>query len=542
MALTPRLDLRQSQQLVMTPQLQQAIKLLQLSNLELSDYVMTELERNPLLELGDPNATGALGADEFNGEGGGTQTKEDLFDGPESPSEMGGESTNTQDQDGLIAADKSMESGMDLSSSNDSALDTDMGQNIYNNDAVSDRTQAPIDQAHPVSAGLGYEGGGAIGGGGGILDERSIDQTLEGAENLHDYLNRQMAVAISSGADRLVAAHLIDLVDESGYIDGDAVIDIPDRLGCTLEDLDRILSSLQTLEPVGVFARSLSECLAIQLRELDRYDPAMEMLVENLDMLAKRDMAGLKRLCGVDNEDLTDMVREIRELSPKPGLAFGGEAVQPVIPDIFVTKSPAGTWVVELNNDTLPKVLVNSQYLSELTDVSSDKDAKNFISECVSNANWLVKALDQRARTILKVSTALVKKQNMFFEHGVRYLKPLTLKDIADEIEMHESTVSRVTNNKFMTTQRGMFELKYFFTSSINAGDGGDAHSSESVKFRLKELIDNEDPKKILSDDKLVTLMKVDGVDIARRTVAKYREAMKIPSSVQRRRQKNMGI
>ena len=223
-----------------------------------------------------------------------------------------------------------------------------------------------------------------------------------------------------------------------------------------------------------------------------------------------------------------------------PQLPCNGQHPPPVVPDIFIHKSPAGTWVVELNSDTLPKVLVNSQYISEVSELDSDKEAKAFISECMSNANWLVKALDQRARTILKVSTALVKKQQQFFEHGVRFLKPLTLKDIAEEIDMHESTVSRVTNNKFLACPRGMFELKYFFTSAISAADGGDAHSAESVKYRLKELIDAEDPKKILSDDKLVVMMKAEGIDIARRTVAKYREAMKIPSSVQRRRQKNM--
>lgn len=519
MALTPRLDLRQSQQLVMTPQLQQAIKLLQLSNLELSDYVTTEVERNPLLEMGEPS-DGPIEAE--GGERGGNATDEGLREGGD-----------------LVASDKSMDSAYDTSSSSDSALDADFETNIYNNDAVADRVQSGAEASG--SGSLSYEGGGAIKGGGGFSDERSLDQTLEGEENLHDFLMRQMAVLLHDPADRLIATHLIDLVDESGYVNAEEASDVGERLGANQEDVDQILLRLQSLEPSGVFARSLSECLAIQLKELDRYDPAMQALVENLDLLAKRDMPALKRLCGVDQNDLADMIKEIRVLNPKPGLAYGGQAVQPVVPDIFVQKSRAGTWVVELNTDTLPKVLVNQQYLSELSEIGSDKEAKAFVSDCLSNANWLVKALDQRARTILKVATALVKTQSQFFEHGVRFLKPLTLKDIADEIEMHESTVSRVTNNKFMSCPRGMFELKYFFTSAISAGDGGDAHSSESVKYRLKELIDNEDPKKILSDDKLVIMMKAEGIDIARRTVAKYREAMKIPSSVQRRRLKNMG-
>jgi len=523
MALTPRLDLRQSQQLVMTPQLQQAIKLLQLSNLELADYVTQEVERNPILEIGDP---GADSGPSEGGEQGGTVTDEGMREG----SSAAGES------DGLVAADKSMESAMDTSSTADSALDTNFETNVYNGDSVSDRA----DLSNAGSSGLNYEGAGAIKGGGGFSDERSVDQTLEGEENLHDFLTRQMAVQLSDPAQRFIAVHLIDLVDEGGYVDRESVNEVGERLGVEQEQVEATLMSLQSLEPSGVFARSLSECLAIQLREQDRYDPAMQALVENLELLAKRDMAALKRLCGVDQDDLADMVREIRTLNPKPGLAYGGVSVQPVVPDIFIKKSAAGTWVVELNSDTLPKVLVNSQYVTELRDVGGDKEAKAFVSECVSNANWLVKALDQRARTILKVATALVKRQGLFFEHGVRFLKPLTLKDIADEIDMHESTVSRVTNNKFMSCSRGMFELKYFFTSAISAGDGGDAHSSESVKFRLKELIDGEDPKKILSDDKLVVLMKAEGIDIARRTVAKYREAMKIPSSVQRRRLKNM--
>jgi len=508
----------------MTPQLQQAIKLLQLSNLDLADYVTQEVERNPMLEVADPNADSGPAQD--GGEQGGTATDEGIREG----------NTGDTANDGLVAADKSMESAVDTGTTADSALDANFETNIYNNDAVSDRA----DMQSAGSSSLSYEGAGAIKGGGGFSDERGLDQTLEGEENLHDFLTRQMAVQLSDPIERFIAVHLIDLVDEGGYVNSEAVVEVAPRLGVDPHQVETTLTSLQTLEPSGVFARTLSECLALQLRELDRYDPAMKALVENLDLLAKRDMAALRRLCGVDQDDIADMVREIRALNPKPGLAYGGVSVQPVVPDIFIRKTRAGTWVVELNSDTLPKVLVNSQYITELKDMDGDKEAKAFVSDCVSNANWLVKALDQRARTILKVSTALVKRQALFFEHGVRFLKPLTLKDIADEIDMHESTVSRVTNNKFMACPRGMFELKYFFTSSISAADGGDAHSAESVKYRLKELIDGEDRKKILSDDKLVILMKAEGIDIARRTVAKYREALRIPSSVQRRRLKNM--
>ncbi|WP_417449048.1 RNA polymerase factor sigma-54 [Kordiimonas sp.] len=529
MALTPRLDLRQSQQLVMTPQLQQAIKLLQLSNLELADYVAQEVERNPLLEVGDPGDSPIA---QDGGEQGGTASDDYLRDG----GEQGGDGS-----DGIVAADRGLESAMDTSSGNDGALDTDFETNIYNSDAASDRVSAEGPPEGLSSGSLSYDGGGSVKGSGGGFDERGLDQTLEGEESLQDYLMRQMVVALHGPAERLIATHLIDLVDDAGYLRTESLEEVAEQLGSDTGEVERILMVLQTLEPSGAFARDLGECLALQLRELDRFDPAMEALINNLDLLAKRDIAALKRICGVDQDDIADMVKEIRALNPKPGLMFGGASVQPVVPDIFVHKSRAGSWVVELNTDTLPKVLMNQQYLSELTDVATGKEAKTFVSDCVSSANWLVKALDQRARTILKVSTALVKTQSHFFEHGVRFLKPLTLKDIADEINMHESTVSRVTNNKFMSCPRGMFELKYFFTSSISSGDGGDAHSSESVKFRLKELIDAEDPKKILSDDKLVVMMRGEGIDIARRTVAKYREAMRIPSSVQRRRLKNMG-
>ncbi len=521
----------------MTPQLQQAIKLLQLSNIELADYVAEEIERNPLLENADDSA-GNLDIGGESGEGGGTASDDYLREG----SADGGEQGDAGD--GMIAADTSMNAAVDTSNNADAALDADYGDNVFNNDAAPDMAGSITDAN--ASGSLSYDGAGNVGGGGaggsggGFLDDRSLEQTLEETENLHDFLTRQMAVMLRVPSDRLIATHLIDLVDESGYVDGAQVNAVAPRLGCDQEDVDAVLGQLQKMEPVGVFARTLAECLAIQLAEKDRFDPMMQKFVANLDLLAKRDLAALKRACGADAEDIADMTKEIRELNPKPGLMYSSESVQPVVPDIFITKNKTGAWVVELNSDTLPKVLLNSQYLSELNDIGGGKEAKSFVSECASNANWLVKALDQRARTILKVATALVKKQEMFFEHGVRHLKPLILKDIAEEIDMHESTVSRVTNNKFMSCPRGMFELKYFFTSSISSATGGDAHSAESVKYRLKELIDAEDPKKILSDDKLVVMMKAEGIDIARRTVAKYREAMKIPSSVQRRRQKNM--
>lgn len=520
----------------MTPQLQQAIKLLQLSNLDLADFVTEEIEKNPLLAEGEPDLS--LPGEDRGGEGGGTASEDGLREKYDDTG-LSGES-NVGDmgpQDGLISADQPLDTGFDTGAGGESALDTDLSSDVYHHDSAADNGAAGGDVA-PSSGSLSLDG--ISGKGGSFSDgEMSFEQTLTEDQTLAEFLNDQMLILLHHPSDRLVASHLIDLVDEAGYLADGATADVADRLGVDEDEVEEILTELHGLEPTGVFARSLSECLSLQLAEQDRLDPCMAILLENLHLLGNHDFASLKKLCDADDEDLAEMISDIKSLNPKPGLAFGGGDATPVVPDVFVRKSRAGTWTVELNSDTLPRVLVNSQYMAELTETANGKETKAFLSDCLSNANWLVKALDQRARTILKVSMALVTRQDMFFEHGIRFLKPMTLKDIADEIDMHESTVSRVTSNKFLACPRGLFELKYFFTSAINATHGGEALSAESVKFRIKELIDGEDPKKILSDDKLVAMMKAEGIDIARRTVAKYREALKIPSSVQRRRIKN---
>jgi RNA polymerase sigma-54 factor len=256
-------------------------------------------------------------------------------------------------------------------------------------------------------------------------------------------------------------------------------------------------------------------------------------------MLGQRKFSDLRKLCNVSKEDFLDMVEEIKSLSPKPGLEFGEDVVFTVVPDVYVKKTPKGKWFVELNNDILPKILVNNRYLKEVGSESIKKEDKDYIDECVSKANWLVRALDQRANTILKVSSELVRLQKKFLKEGIQYLAPINLKTIADAIEMHESTVSRVTANKYIATPRGIFEMKFFFTTAIGSLDSDNQHSSRSIKYRIKQLIDDEDPKKILSDDKIVELIRSEGIDIARRTVAKYRESLEIPSSIIRRRIKN---
>ena len=365
--------------------------------------------------------------------------------------------------------------------------------------------------------------------------ESSIAQeaTLKG-----QHLEEQVSIAALTDDDRLICMALIDAIDEAGYLRAD-LAELAQRLGTDIEDVEAVLGVLQGFDPVGVGARDLAECLSLQLKARDRFDPAMQALMSRLELLARRDMAQLTQACGVDAEDIADMIAEIRSLNPKPGLAFGTEKVTPVVPDVFVRLGPDGGWLVELNSDTLPRLLVNNQYFAKVNKGARDKDSKNYLADCLNNANWLVKSLDQRARTILKVSSEIVRQQDAFLTHGVRHLRPLNLRTIADAIQMHESTVSRVTSNKYIATTRGVFELKYFFTASIQAVNGAESHSAEAVRDRIREMIEKEEGVEILSDDRIVSLLTADGVNIARRTVAKYREAMRIPSSVERRRIKS---
>jgi len=497
MALAPRLDLRQSQSLVMTPQLQQAIKLLTLSNLELETFISDEIEKNPLLDTGDISTESGEVSENENG-----------------PSEAAAQGSDEI----LSTGPAESESTLDMQGDTDS----------FSNNSLSDSDGALDGQ-------LGLNGSSSGSGAAASGEAPDFENMLVAEITLTDYLMDQ-AGAVLSGMDLFVAQHIIDQIDECGYLQAD-LLELAQRLNVGLVDVERILDSVQTLDPVGVGARDLAECLALQAKDADRYDPAMERLIDNLDLLAKGALPQLKRICGVDNEDLMDMISELRNYDPKPGCKIGGGAVQAVVPDVFIAER-AGRWIIEVNSATLPKVLVNRTYYSELKDGAQDKESKDWLNECLADANWLVKALDQRQRTIVKVATEIVKQQEEFFRKGVAHLRPLTLRHIAEKIEMHESTVSRVTSNKYLSCSRGTFELKYFFTSGIQSSTGGEAASAEAVKSHIKALIDDEDPKKILSDDKLVTLLQAKGFDIARRTVAKYREALGMGSSVQRRRQK----
>ena len=503
MALTQRLELKQGQALVMTPQLQQAIKLLQLSNLELAEYVETELEKNPLLEREDA-------------EGGEAES---------------GQPDPASATDGIDAAplDKAL-----ATEDFGTAADLDAGHDDLYTDETRTERQAGTTSEIPLTDWSRTGSGGRADGDDDFEGMLAAETTLKG------HLESQLGIAALQPHQRFIAEVLIESVDEAGYLRAD-LDELAERLGTTREDCESTLAVLQGFDPAGVLARDLTECLALQLKERDRLDPAMQVLLTRLDLVAKRDLAALSALCELELSDINDMIAEIRALNPKPGLAFGAEPVRPVVPDVYVRESADGTWHVELNSDTLPRVLVNSRYYAEVNKSARSKDDKNYLTECLNGANWLVKSLDQRARTIVKVASEIVRQQDAFLTHGVRHLRPLNLRLIADAISMHESTVSRVTSNKYMATPRGLFELKYFFTSAIQAVNGGEAHSAESVRDRIRELIENERDD-VLSDDRIVTMLSADGIDIARRTVAKYREALRIPSSVERRRLRQVEV
>ena len=518
MPMRQRLEIRQGQSLVMTPQLQQAIKLLQMSNIELQSYVEMELERNPLLER--------AGQEEPE------ERRREPGEAPREEAGGGGDTGGNSEAPDLAAALN------DDSAAGERLADMDADPSeIFNNDSAAD-APAPEPGRMTDSGWAGMPSGGA----GPQTPEgpgRDLEATLSTEATLSEHLEEQLPLVLADPGERMIGHHLIGVLDDAGYL-REPVESIAERLGAPRERVRAVLKKMQAMEPPGVFARDLKECLKLQLAEKDRLDPAMETLVDNLELLAKRDFARLGKLCGVGNEDLTDMLGEIRALNPRPGGAIGPLVVQPVVPDVFVRAAPDGSWIVELNSETLPRVLVNNQYYATVNAAASREKDKEYISECMAKASWLVKSLAQRARTILAVSREIVRQQDAFLDKGVEALRPLTLKTVADAIGMHESTVSRVTSNKYMATPRGIFELKYFFTTAIASSEGGEAVSAEAVRHRIKQLIDAEDAKKVLSDDKIVDMLRAEGIELARRTVAKYREALGIPSSLQRRREKRM--
>ena len=495
-----RLEVRQGQGLVITPQLQQAIKLLQLSNLELEAFVEGELERNPLLQRDEGDPSGDASA--------------------EPP-----EAAPSSDAAELQFTEPSGEA--------ERAMDA-RTEDLYD-DAPGERDAERKRDAGEAGEQPGLSDWSRAGNGGG-MDGEDMERPDTRDVTLWEHLQAQASSAGFSAADHAIALTLIDATDEGGYLRGE-LQEIADRLGADLERIEAVLTVCHGFEPTGVMARSAPECLKLQLIERNRFDPAMAALLDNLELLARRDLPALRKVCGVDADDLTDMITELKALTPRPGAGFGGEPAQTVVPDVHVRPDPAGGWRVELNSETLPRLLMDKRYHGVVAAGARSETEKAYVAECAAQASWLVKSLDQRAKTILKVASEIVRQQDAFLAFGVEFLRPLTLKTVADAIEMHESTVSRVTSNKYVATPRGVFELKFFFTAAIQSSDGGASHSAEAVRHRIKAMIDNEAADgDVLSDDRIVEILNETGIDIARRTVAKYREALRIPSSVQRRR------
>jgi len=506
------LQLRQSQSLVMTPQLQQAIKLLQMSNLDLTDYVAQEIERNPLLEAA-------------------SHTPDERRDRPDS--------SDAAPDKAAPAEDMSTRMREDNPSRTEETFDTGM-ENVY---ADESRAEQQAEGAAALTAATGPAGDessswasmGKGGGGGFDSPEYDLEGVVAAEVSLRDHLLDQIGMTAASHRIRAVAAYLVEYVDEVGYMRADEAM-IAELLGASPADVAAGLAIVQGCDPSGVGARNLAECLRLQLRDRNRLDPAIDMLLDNLELLAKGKLPALMKLCDVGHDDMREMIEEVRALDPKPGARFHSEIAQTMIPDVFVRRNAMGGWNIELNTDTLPKVLVNERYAAEVSDGGAT--VKAYLNECMQSANWLAKSLDQRARTILRVSSEIVRQQDGFFEYGIEELRPLNLKTVAEAIDMHESTVSRVTSNKYISTTRGVFELKFFFTAAISSTSGGESYSAESVRFKIRKMIEEEALDAVLSDDRIVKILRDDGVDIARRTVAKYRESMDIPSSVQRRRRK----
>jgi len=488
-----RLKLRQSQTQFMVPRLEQAIKMLQLSNLELTDFVNAQIQQNPFLEVEERRLETDTPVD-------GAGHLERMT--PNAVPEM---------LSGEFAADPA--DGWQPEWGEDSDRAVDFGgepQPWYGRNGSFDGEGRP-----------------------------RLDQTATRPFTLREHLLEQIGADLSDQVDRVIAWHLLHLLDAAGYL-RDGLHVVAQSLGCGIERVETVLARLQRLDPAGVFARDLRECLALQLRDRNRLDPAIQALLDNLELLADYlaggDLADLVKVCGVDAADVKEIIREIQSLDPKPGHAFDPPLAQPVMPDILMREHPKGGWVVELNAETLPRVLVSNSYYARIRQATRCKTEKAYLTERLHAANWLVEALHERATTILKVGAEIVRQQDAFFRRGVASLRPLILRDIADAIGKHESTISRVTSNKYMATPRGLFQLKYFFTTAIPASGGNGAHSAEAVRHRIRVMIGGEPADGALSDERIVELLYGEGIDIARRTVAKYRKAMQIPPSDKRRR------
>ena len=482
MALSLRLDVKQTQSLVLTPQLQQAIRLLQLSTQELSGEIQRELLENPFLATVDTGGAATAVPERTKRE------RETGLDGEPSLVPRSGESREPGEWDPppqTSAADHRLSMSRNGSTAFDEAADP-----------MERLTQRPDMRSH-IRGQLG-----AVRAEAGVLE---------------------------------IARQLVDWLEDDGYLrESDA--ELAGALGSDGETVARARSVLQQCDPGGMAARDLGECLALQLRDRDRLDPAMEKLLARLPVLAQADWGALERACGVDREDLEEMVAEIKALDPRPGLSFGSQDPDAIIPDLVLRRDSDGRWRIELNAAAQPRIAVDGDYVATIGESELDGKAKAFVNEKMQSANWLVRALEQRSRTILKVGRCIFTCQQDFLENGPSSLRPLVLREVAEKTGLHESTVSRATTEKYVQTPYGTFSLKYFFSTAIHSTDGGSDHSAEAIRERIKQLVRKEKSDSILSDDQIVDLLRADGVAIARRTVAKYREALGIPSSVHRRR------
>jgi RNA polymerase sigma-54 factor len=514
--LGPRLQLRTSQQLVLTPQLQQAIQLLTLTNIELEAFLEAELEKNPLLEIeradqsGPDDASGMIAGS--GGPGGGDEGS-DLLADDDRPDTAGG---SDPDDPAPTTADQLLERG---DAQADAPLDAEVTETFP--DAFDDAGQPGMSAS---DAGPGGEAG-------------DIEALGNGPLSLREHLEAQATEQLS-GINLAIARRLIDLIDEAGYLRA-SVAEEAAALGVPRWRVEAVLERIQDFDPTGVGARSLAECLALQARERGWLDEPMRRLLRNLEALARGDLATVRRATGLRGDDLAALLARLRALDPKPGRAFGGEASLAVVPDVFVRRTGTG-WSIELNTATLPRVLVNRRYHAELAR-GAQGPARQFLDDCLASARWLTRALDQRARTITTVATELVRQQEGFFLGGIRALRPLTLRHIAEAVGLHESTISRATANKYLACDRGTFEMKFFFTPALTSTDGERDVSNETVRRRVRELIEAETADSVLSDDQLVRHLRAEGYEVARRTVAKYREQMSLGSSVERRRRLLMG-
>jgi RNA polymerase sigma-54 factor len=489
MRIGPSLILTSRQTLAMTPQLQQAIKLLQFSHLELAAFIQQELEKNPLLAEGSADDGQAADTDVV------------VLDAP------------TDTAEALAAAAPAL-------------ADADERWTREHADRGGDGAASRVGQREDAPD--------------------ALDFVADRPRSLAAYVLEQLDILFADPAERRIALKLAEGLDEAGYCRLDAAL-VAEAVAVELALVEAVWTRLRGIEPAGLFARTLAECLGAQLAERNRLDPAMKAMLDNLDLVAAGELTQLRRRCGVDDEDLRDMLAELRTLDPRPGQAFEFEPIQPVAPDlVLLPAKDADTgeegWHIELNTEALPKVLVDRNYHATLMKGARAKPERDFVAERFQSANWLVKTLEQRATTILKVAREIVRQQDAFFRQGVSALRPLVLRDIALATELHESTVSRVTSNKYIATPRGIFELKYFFTSALPARTPGATVSSESVRSRIRHLVGGENAQHPLSDDRIVDLLKGEGIEIARRTVAKYREAMRIPSSAERRRLGRLGM